>query len=74
VPDAVQAALDFFRKVREQPDLQEDLAGWEAIASAERLAELACRLGHPCSAADIEIAFRHDWVMRWFAGNASDGE
>ncbi|MGH9279922.1 MAG: Nif11-like leader peptide family natural product precursor [Acidimicrobiales bacterium] len=62
---SVQAALDFFHDVRRSPDLQVQVAAWGPAPSIRHLVELANRLGFACSAADLQIAFRHDWIMRW---------
>jgi hypothetical protein len=62
---SVQSALAFLQTVRGRPDVQAQVAAWGAAATAADLAELAERLGHPCTAAELEQAFRHDWTMRW---------
>ena len=62
---SLQSALAFLQTVRGRPDLQEKVAAWGPAATATDLAELAEQLGHPCTAAEVEEAFRHDWTMRW---------
>ena len=64
-----QAALAFFRAVRERPDLRKEIARWGCATSAGDLAALAAREGFPCAPGDLEAAFRHDWMMRWVREN-----
>ncbi len=59
---AVQDALDFFAAARLQPELRAELA---AALTPQELADLAARSGYDCTAADLQDAFRQDWIMRW---------
>ncbi len=61
----VQDALDFFDLVRRRPDLQEQIARWEPAPSLSQLVELASQLGFVFSQAELHLAFRNDWTMRW---------
>lgn len=62
---STQAALVFLRTVRQRPDLQAGLAALGPAITSERLLELATELGSPCSAEELQAAFRLDWAMRW---------
>jgi hypothetical protein len=68
---SVQSALDFLRTARDRPDLQEKIAAWGPAPTAAQLVGLASQAGFACSEAELHEAFRHDWAMRWFAGQAS---
>lgn len=62
---AVQAALDFFHLARQRPDVRERIAAWGPAAPLSELIELAGQLGYVFTEAELQVAFRHDWAMRW---------
>jgi hypothetical protein len=72
---AIQSALDFFRTVRQRPDLQERIRSWGPAPSIHHLTELAGELGFACTATELQQAFRYDWTMRWLhvGGQADAG-
>ena len=61
----VQDALDFFRMVRRNRDVQREIATWGPTPSLRQLVDLASELGFAFSEAELQTAFRHDWTMRW---------
>ena len=62
---SVQAAIEFFQTVRLRPDLHDRIRAWGPAPSTTQLVELASDLGLSCSEAELQAAYRHDWVMRW---------
>ena len=62
---SIQDALGFLWTVRHRADLQERLGALGPAITPEQLMALATEVGSPCSADDLQAAFRHDWVMRW---------
>jgi hypothetical protein len=61
----VQDALDFFNLLRQRPDLQNHIATWGPAPSLSQVVALASQLGFAFSQAELHVAFRHDWTMRW---------
>ena len=70
---SIQAALDFFRTVRQRPDLQARMTDWGPAPSASQLVDLAGELGFTVTESDLMAAFRHDWVMRWLHSERPSG-
>lgn len=62
---SAQAALDFIAAARERADLREAIRTRAPDRSLDELVRIGRGAGFSFSAAELRVAFRHDWVMRY---------
>jgi predicted ribosomally synthesized peptide with nif11-like leader len=67
---SVQSALEFVRRVRRDPAIQQEIARLGGDGSASRadiawLVEIAATAGFVFTGEDLQKAHKHDWGMRW---------
>jgi Nif11 domain len=62
---STQAALTFLHDVSERPELQQRLAALGPTPTTGQLVELGREMRFAFSAAELQAAFRYDWMMRW---------
>jgi predicted ribosomally synthesized peptide with nif11-like leader len=62
---SVEDAFRFLQKARVDPTLQARLNALGPVVSAHTLLEVAAAAGFVFTEADLQLAFRRDWAMRW---------
>ena len=63
---SIKNAAAFITRLRLDPAISARMAALGDDPSLERVAGIASAAGLDCSAEDLRLAFRHDWVMRSF--------
>ncbi|MEC4986135.1 MAG: Nif11-like leader peptide family natural product precursor [Oscillatoria sp. PMC 1068.18] len=61
---SVKAALQFIQTVRQNKQLQAQIQQRENPLTGEELVELGREAGFEYTEAELQTAFKHDWVMR----------
>jgi hypothetical protein len=74
---SLQTALQFIQQVRRDAMLRRQLQVLGLEATLESVVALGEVVGCTFTAEELQIAFKHDWGMRWAhyhaQGNTSDG-
>jgi predicted ribosomally synthesized peptide with nif11-like leader len=61
---SVQAALQFIQTVRQDENLQAKIRRLEPPVSTEELIQVGRDAGFDFSEEELQMAYKHDWVMR----------
>lgn len=61
---SLKAAFGFIRAVREHQDLQASLLSLGQAVNGEELVKLGKETGFDYTQEELQVAFKHDWVMR----------
>jgi len=66
---STQAALQFIRQIRHDENMKQKIKALASSDELEGLVRVGAEAGFLFSKADLQLAHKHDWVMRWLRLN-----